>query len=138
MLISPATTGTGSHLPCCYRNRKLVYPASTGTGSHLPCCYRNRKLLYPAAAAATDDPFKKKGSIDYLLFVRQLVPHAGQHPRQLALRQVGPLLLQLGPLLLREDEHGGNRPLGLLCASLRGGGWEREWKGCQHIYYYND
>lgn len=42
----------------------------------------------------------------YLLLVWQLVPHAGKQPGELAVRQVRPLLLQLGTLLLREDEHG--------------------------------
>lgn len=49
-----------------------------------------------------------------LLLLGEVVPHAGQEPGQLALRQLRPLLLQLLPLLLREDEHGRDGPLGLL------------------------
>lgn len=57
---------------------------------------------------------RRVGGGTNLLLLGEVIPHARQQPGQLALRQVRPLLLQLLPLLLREDEHGRDGPLGLL------------------------
>lgn len=55
----------------------------------------------------------------YLLLIRQLVPHAGQESRELAVGEVRTLLLQFRTLLLREDEHGGDGPFGFLWIGLQ-------------------